>query len=73
MTTAVAGNRSGTLRVRVDDAGSLLGLHIDPAELRYGGPSLATAILELYAIARADAIDRRCADSPPDHPRTPDL
>lgn len=59
MSSAVAGNRSGSLRVRVDDAGTLLGIHIDRDELRYGGTSLATAILELYEIARADAVARR--------------
>lgn len=59
MSSAVAGNRSGSLRVRVDDAGTLLAVHIDRDELRYGGPSLAAAILSLYESARADAVDRR--------------
>lgn len=62
MSAAVARNAGGSLRVRVDDTGVLLAVHIDRDEMRYGGASLSAAILELYERARADAVDRRRAE-----------
>ena len=59
MSAVVAANRAGSLRVRVEHTGALLGVHIDRDELRYGGTSLAAAILELYRRAHRDAIERR--------------
>ena len=46
-TEAWAASRTGSVRVRADESGVPVSVHIDPAELRYGGEELARTVLDL--------------------------
>ncbi|MGU3431610.1 hypothetical protein ACNHUS_01220 [Actinomycetes bacterium M1A6_2h] len=58
MTEASASNVGGTVRVRATEAGVLLGLHIERAELAFGGAALAATILAVCGDAAAAAAMR---------------
>ena len=58
----IAGNQSGTVRVRVTADGALDDIHLDRSEFRYGGTALAQTIMQLYGKALSSAGAARRAE-----------
>lgn len=56
---ATASNRAGSITVTATDHGLPLEVRVDPRELRYGGPAVAAAILEVCEASTAEAGARR--------------